>query len=211
VTERDLDDGMAHEDLCRYLAACYYEPDAAFAQERLFDSMARAARRLDPELAEQARAVGEAFAAEDLQALLVDYTRLFLGPGPALARPYGSCWLGGEPQGMQASTMAVLDLYRQGGFEIDESFRELPDHVAVELEFLYALTFARNEAARQARTEERVAADRLRGRFLAEHVGAWGGAFARAVQAQAQTDFYRRLGAMTRRFLELETAAAPRH
>ena len=82
------------------------------------------------------------------QTLLVDYTRLFLGPPQPLARPHGSFWLTGETTLMQDATMAVLDLYQEGGFELDDEFREVPDHVAVELEFLYLLIFKRNEAQR---------------------------------------------------------------
>ena len=40
---------------------------------------------------------------------------------------------------MGDSTMAVLALYREGGFHVAEAFTEMPDHVAVELEFLYLL------------------------------------------------------------------------
>ena len=89
----DPDQAGAREDLCRYLAGCYYEPGPEFAEEGLFDSMLAAASRIDPGLAEHARRLGEAFAAQDLQTLLVDYTRLFLGPVQTLAKPYGSVWL----------------------------------------------------------------------------------------------------------------------
>ena len=81
--------------------------------------------------------------------LLVDYTRLFLGPVDTLAKPYGSVWLGGDAPLMQDSTMAVLQLYEEAGFEIDEDFRELPDHIAAELEFLYLLLFREAEARAQ--------------------------------------------------------------
>jgi|PlaIllAssembly_1097288.scaffolds.fasta_scaffold283726_2 Nitrate reductase delta subunit len=43
--------------------------------------------------------------------------------------------------------MALLKLYEQGGFEIDPEFPDLPDPVAVELEFMYLLTHHQNQAA----------------------------------------------------------------
>ena len=67
--------------------------------------MLAAAARIDPELAERARKLGEAFAAQDLQTLLVDYTRLFLGPVQPLARPYASFWLTAKTTLMQDATM----------------------------------------------------------------------------------------------------------
>ena len=53
-----------------------------------------------------------------MECLLVDYARIFLGPTDALARPYGSIWMGGDGL-MQDSTMAVLALYQEGGFELE--------------------------------------------------------------------------------------------
>ncbi|MCM2253700.1 MAG: molecular chaperone TorD family protein [Ramlibacter sp.] len=207
--EFDSEKAGAREDLCRFLAACYYEPDPAFEEERLFDSMLAAATRLDAELAASARRLGDAFAAQDLETLLVDYTRLFLGPPEALAKPYGSCWLGAEAALMQESTLAVMELYREGGFEVDEEFMELPDHIAAELEFLYLLVFKQNEAVRAGLPDVRADWAKLQGIFLAEHLGKWVTPFAAAVSAGAQTPFYRELAGLTQRFLGMETSAAP--
>ena len=77
----------AREDFCRYLAACYYEPSNDFTEERLFDSMFAAASAIDPAIVDSARRLGEAFAAANLQELLVDYTRLFIGPSQPAAMP----------------------------------------------------------------------------------------------------------------------------
>lgn len=188
-------------DLCRFLAACYYEPTLAFAEERLFDSMRAAAQGLDAELAEGAVRLGDAFAAQDLQDLLIDYTRLFLGPVQPLARPYGSFWLEGETTLMQDSTMDVLALYREGGFEIDEAFHDLPDHVAVELEFLYLLTFRQQQAQIVGDAPASASWSELRQRFLQRHLAAWIGPFAAALRAGAQTAFYRELSELTERFI----------
>lgn len=204
MPDQELDTAAAREDLCRLLAACYYEPDAAFAEEKVFESMAAAAQRLDPELAAGARRLGEAFAAQDLQALLVDYTRLFLGPPSPLAAPYGSMWLGGEGAVMQESTVALEGLYSEAGFEIDEALGELPDHVAVELEFLYLLTFKQSEARRAGEEVAIAGWDQLHDLFLRGHLGAWIARFAAAVQANAQTAFYRELADLTARFVRME-------
>jgi putative dimethyl sulfoxide reductase chaperone len=150
--------------------------------------------------------LGEAFAASDLQTLLVDYTRLFLGPGQPLAAPYGSCWLNAPAQAEGIPSLAVLDLYGAGGFEISEECRELPDHVAVELEFLYLLTFKRNEAKRGGQTDELNAFEQLGRQFVGECLGSWIGPFAAAVKAGAETDFYRQLAVMTERFVGMEGA-----
>ncbi len=195
---------VARADLCRFLAACYYEPGTEFTQERLFDSLREAARRADPGLEAQALRVGEAFRASPLDELLLDYARLFLGPSGALAPPYGSVWLEGQEILMRDSTVAVSRLYEEGGFEIAEDFRELPDHIAVELEFLYLLLFREEEAKGQADAAQIERMAGLKRRFLDEHLGRWVGPFATAVRSAAETRFYREVANLTERVVLME-------
>lgn len=201
MTENDPSQAAARADFCRFLAVCYYEPGPEFAEEKLFESMVAVGSRIDAEFTAGARRLGEAFGAVDPQELLIDYTRLFLGPVDAPAMPYGSVWLGTEKELMRESTMAALALYEEGGFEIAEDFRELPDHVAVELEFLYVLLFRESRGS-----AHEVAA--LKKRFLAEHLGRWAGPFTEAVKAGAQCAFYRELGELTNRFVAGEARRA---
>ena len=205
----DQDKGSAREDLCRYLAACYYQPGPEFAEEQLFDSMLAAATRIHPALAAYAKRLGEDFSAEGYQALLLDYTRLFLGPNHIIAKPYGSVWLEGGNTVMGESTMAVQALYQEGGFDMSEEFREVPDHVAVELEFLYLLIYRENEAVRNGEHDAREAKAALRQRFLDEHLGRWVGPFTAAVKTGAQSNFYRQLAELTHRFVGMQ-AVRPR-
>lgn len=190
-----------HADLYRFLSACYYEPTPAFAEERLFESMQAAAAPLDRDLADSACRLGKTFSAHSLQDLLVDHTRLFLGPVQPLARPYGSFWLSGETTLMQDSTLDVLALYREGGFDIDEAFHDLPDHVAVELEFLYLLTFRQVQSMQFGDPAAASTWDGLRQRFLHRHLGAWIGPFTAAMHAGAETAFYRELADLTDRLI----------
>lgn len=198
------DKGTARADLCRFLAACYYQPGREFAEERVFDSMLEAAGRIHPDLAARAQRLGAAFSAEGPESLLVDYTRLFLGPGKAIASPYGSVWMSGEDALMRDSTMAVLELYREGGFELAEDFRDLPDHIAAELEFLYLLIYREVQSRQAGELAPLASATALRKRFLNEHLGSWIGPFTAAVRARADSAFYRELAELTKRFVTME-------
>jgi TorA maturation chaperone TorD len=197
----------AREILSRLIAACYYQPGPEFAEERVFDAISEAATAIDPGLGAIAERLGPAFAAVTPDELLLDYTRLFLGPNEILAKPYGSVWLTGEKSLMQDATMAVLELYRDGGFELAEDFRELPDHIAAELEFLYLLIFRENRAREDGDSAALAAVGLLRRRFLAEHLGAWIGRFGAAMQNGAETAFYRLLSELTVAFVNNESAA----
>jgi TorA maturation chaperone TorD len=189
----------ARADFCRFLCACYYEPGPEFAQERLFESLRAAAAQFDPALAEGAARLGEAFGAARDQDLLVEYTRLFIGPIDAPAPPYGSLWLGPQKRLMDETTVAVQRLYEEGGFELTEDFHEPPDHVAAELEFLYALLFHESRAG----SPERLA---LKKRFLDEHLGRWTGPFTDALRSASREPFYRQLADLTASFVSREAA-----
>ncbi len=204
MSEYDHEQATARETLCRLLAACYYEPGAEFAEEKVFETMCAAATRVHADLVAPAQRLAETFAAEDPEALLIDYTRLFLGQVNALAKPYGSVWLSGEATLMQHSTMEVLGLYREGGFDLSEDFRELPDHIAAELEFLYLLIYRENEAHRNADLDALAATEDLRRRFLSSHLAPWVERFTTAVREGAETDYYRALADLTQRFVAME-------
>ncbi|MGZ8198140.1 MAG: TorD/DmsD family molecular chaperone [Burkholderiales bacterium] len=208
MSDHDPRTAAARADLCRYLAACYYQPALEFAEEKLFESMVTAASQIDPELAAQARRLGESFVAEGIESLLVDYTRLFLGPTQIVAKPYGSFWLSGEHALMQDSTIAVLNLYREGGFEIDDNFRELPDHIAAELEFLYLLIFRENEARLKGDAAALPSLAAQRKRFLHEHLGRWVPPFSAAIKSGAQSAFYSELARLTDSFVAMEARRA---
>lgn len=211
MPNHELDQGIARENLCRLLAACYYQPGPEFAEEKVFDSMLNAATRISPELAAHAQRLGDDFSTAGHEALLLDYTRLFLGPNHIIAKPYGSIWLEGGNTVMGKSTMAVREMYREGGFDMREEFREAPDHIAVELEFLYLLIFRENEAQRggdAAAYREKAA---LRAQFLSEHLGRWVGPFAAAIMDGAQSDYYRRIAELTLAFINSELARSQTH
>lgn len=208
MTETEMRVALAREDLCRLIAACYYEPEPVFAAEGLFDNLLAAARQVDEALLPHAQALEEAFRSADTNALLLDYTRLFLGPMDILAKPYGSVWLDQEKTLMNDSTMAVIELYKDADFEIDEDFKELPDHIAVELEFLYLLIFRENEALRAGDTTMIDQIRNLKRRFLDQHLGRWVNPFAAALRGNAQSAFYRKLADLTEMVVKQEAARA---
>lgn len=208
MQEHVSNEWLAREDFCRLLSASYYQPAPEFAEEDVFGALSRAAGLIGPETAEKARLLNEEFERSSLEELLLDYSRLFLGPFEILAKPYGSVWLEGEKVVMGETTMAVLDLYREGGFELDENFREVPDHIAAELEFLYLLIFKENEARRSEDAEGLASAREFKHRFLKNHLGHWITPFAKAMKDGAQTAFYTFLAELTEDFVKEELRSA---
>lgn len=203
----EIDHARAREDLCRLLAASWYAPDPDFAQERLADSLRAAAGRLGQPLAEPARRLAQAFEAQDLQALARDYEHLLVGAA-RVASPHESGWRAGDADDGEEAAMALHGLYQAGGFEPETDETVGADHVAAQLEFLWLVSGKYNEARRTDLSEVASSWQLLRTVFLRQHLGAWVGRFAGAVQAGASTPFYRELAQLTALFVATETAAA---
>lgn len=203
MTIPDFDRTSAKADVCRLLAACYYEPAADFTEERLFESLINAAGHIDADLAARARDLQAAFASVSNQELLVDYAHLFLGPVGLLASPYESAWLEKEALSTADSTQTLLDLFADGGFEIDPEFLDLPDHIAVQLEFLYTILFRKAAALRDGDHQSIGELNDLRERLIVGHLDRWLPDFQTAVLEGAQCRFYRDLVDLTVLFVNI--------
>lgn len=90
----------------------------------------------------------EAYAEEELA---VEYARLFVGPFGLRAPPYGSVYLDNQRSVMGPSTMETIRCYEDEGLARDDEFNELPDHIVVELEFMYYLSYRQVEALQKGR------------------------------------------------------------
>lgn len=187
---------FARADVYRLLSACFYQPEDAFLEEDVFGQLKTAMAIISPPTVPDTVALESSFNEVALEELQLDYSRLFLGPFEILAKPYGSVFLDGEKVVMGDSTIKALGMYREGNFEMAKDFREMPDHVAVELEFLYLLSFNIGQASANA---ERDSLMTLKKKFLKEHLGKWITPLSEAIRNGAKTDFYRRLAELTQK------------
>lgn len=129
------------------------------------------------------------------------YTRFIDGPG-APAPPYGSVYLEGRLMG--ETTLSALDAYRRAGLAPAEDLGDLPDHAAVEAEFLCELLCREMEA--WERGEAAAAAGWLAAEtaFLKDHLGRWFPAFAARLEDVPETGPYGPLLRAGRTFLALD-------
>lgn len=140
----------------------------------------------------------------DLERMQLDFARLFIGPYRLLAPPYGSVYLENSRSIMGRSTLEVIRLYNQAGLDIAPAYKEAPDHISAELEFMYFLIF------NAIRLLERQDVDQLeplivhQRDFVKNHLGSWVPEFLQIVKAEAQTDFYRHLADATGYFIAEE-------
>lgn len=136
---------------------------------------------------------------DDIESLRVEYAKLFVGPFEVLAPPYGSVYLDDEARVMTHSTLDVMHRYREVGLDTD--LDEPADHVAVELEFVYALIFQEIEAINQSDHDAALEYRRRQREFLHTHLGRWVGEFTDKVETHAETEFYQILARETAAFV----------
>ncbi len=191
-------------DVYRLLSACFYQPETAFIEEDIFGQLSEALGVCAPQMQGKATLLGVGFREETLDSLLLDYTRLFLGPYEILAKPYGSCYIEGEKVIMGDSTMNAKACYLEADFEPAEDFKEMPDHVAIELEFLYLVNFRKAEALVAQDTDAVTKHESLRRAFLQDHLGHWVTPFTEKVREGATSNFYRILAELLNGFIETQ-------
>lgn len=175
----------------RLLSACLYQPSPEWGEADIFAHLKEALRVVAPMAAAGADAMEGALRDIGEAELTVVYSRLFVGPFSLGAPPYGSFYLEPEKKVMGNTTVAVQEFYRQAGLSLDEEFTELPDHMAVELEFIsYLLRRAMPEATEGDRSTTTEWIDRRR-EFLRQFVVGWYGGFCAAIREATDNPFYR--------------------
>jgi len=131
-----------------------------------------------------------------LRDLLVEHARLFTGPGKCDVPCYASQYLDGATGDRghvlnRAGADFAAAAYRAEGVALASELHELPDHVAIELEFLYHLCRREEAAWEGGQRDEATRVRRVHDAFLRDHAAVWLRAFSDEVRSSAQLEFYR--------------------
>ena len=188
-------------EIYKLLAECYYPPEEALSgkimslDEKLGLICPRARQDIDWSEVELIKS-------NNIEGVMVEYARLFAGPYTLQAPPYGSVYLETERRIMGDSTMDVVNRYREAGLTMSEDFKEAPDHIAVELEFMHFLISRTIEFFTQNEPGAVRAYFHQQQSFLEYHLCAWITEFAKNIVQHAQFTFYQCLAKATKTFLD---------
>jgi TorA maturation chaperone TorD len=94
---------------------------------------------------------------------------------------------------MGDSTMEVIKMYEERGLSMDSEFRNLPDHITVELEFMYYLIFKEAEALEKAETDKALDFIKTQELFLDKFLKRWVGPFCDKIKKGTDNEFYNSL------------------
>lgn len=98
------------------------------------------------------------------------------------------------------STIDVSRRYAKEGLSIN--IKEVPDHIAVELEFMYCLIHKEVEVASTGDSTQAVDYIRRQREFLEVHLARWVGDFTNMIVVNAEATFYKKLANLTKTFIE---------
>lgn len=142
-----------------------------------------------------------------MEDLRVEYTRLFLGPGPHIS-PHESVYVGGyrdrDPKvGLLwgNATVEVKDMVEEFGFGYRYEYSGIPDHLAVELEIMGNLTARESDMLMIENVQESYQCLLQEQKFLTEHLSRWIAEFSGQVIENADHVFYREMASLTRDYV----------
>lgn len=180
----------------KFLSECFYPPGSNI--EEIIKNLSREITEFYPEM--------QKFLPEfnfDLNSLEVDFSRLFIGPFKLLSPPYGSVYIDSGNSLMGDSTIEVRNIYHDDGLICmdDES---IPDHIAVELEYMYFLTCHEFNCHLNGDADRAASLREKQKYFLQNYLARWIFSFVKTVQMNAGTAFYKDIASLTEGFISHE-------
>ena len=195
------------EDIYRLLAACFYPPSTELIEEGCCATLAALLESVAPDAAQYAADASVAGGNCSLDALAVEHARLFIGPFQLVAPPYGSIYLDDAKTVMGDSTARAASFYHSCGLHLTDDFHELPDHFAVELEFMSYLAFKQREAEASGHKDEAARFLDLQKEFLDRFLMPWLEPFTYAIINDGEAPFYQAIARCTAAFVNIDYTA----
>ena len=200
-TQKFLKDESSRMEAFRLLSDCYFLPEPKLS-EKLDILECQLTTVCEPAqgFIQEMRARFEA--GSDMEALTVDFAKLFVGPYELFAAPYGSVYLDDQRKVMGDSTLDVKNRYREAGLDTAKNFKDAPDHIAAELEFMHYLIFKEIEAFSNSDGQTAINFIHKQKSFLEDHLMAWVPQFTANIVEHAETVFYQNLAKATETFIK---------
>lgn len=152
---------------------------------------------------------------EDYEGLDQEFQDLFMVPLGRYVTPYEAVYRDEREvsddrvQGllMGPSTLAVKQLYREAGAAVSEDFKDLPDHVGLELACMEFLCEAEARAWEQQGLDDVHRMRDFQKRLLREHLLLWVPALCGRIREKAPGPFYRGIAGLAEAYLRREADA----
>lgn len=178
-------------DCFRFLAVCFYPPDRkVLLEEGVLENLHRLLGEVCPEAVSSSEGMAGALSRAAEEELAVAHAKLFVGPFELQAPPYGSLYLESQKRLMGDTTMEVLDMYRRAGLALSGDFKDAPDHIAAELEFMYFLIAKELQALRKGNRVDAFGYLKMQQEFHDKYLRPWMEPFGERIRTASEHEFY---------------------
>lgn len=200
----------ARASVFNVFTALLCQPEEELIQnDQVFDTLKLALDNVNPDCSEIAGRMQEAVKQSTAQELLIEYTRLLIGPFKTLVSPYSSLYFGSETL-MSDETVWVVDFYRKVGLKFDQETKEAPDHLAIETEFMYWLIHNEIKALDSGDRDRAFSLWENQREFSAKHYNKWVPEFCTKMAAETNNEYFKLLAECFGKFIaEVEIPAFP--
>lgn len=189
-----METALARSSLYNFLAAVFGDPPTA----DLLAAAAEMLRDLPP---------------ATLDELHQAFTRLLIGPGKGYAPPYASIYLhptsDSKPRLWGVEAIEVEAVYRECGLSISPGQPRVPDHLALELQFMQHLCAREANARASGENEEATGWRELQLAFLRDHLCPWLPRFVRRLSEVKAHPFYLALADFMLEIIQSELGPYP--
>jgi DMSO reductase family type II enzyme chaperone len=137
-----------------------------------------------------------------IQDLQVTYTSMFISPQPEIpCPPYESMYVNSPRRAMGPSTSDVIRRYASFKLSLSANFKDLPDHIGVELEFMHHLAHLEASAASEGNDKDATSLVASEKAFLGDHLSKWFPHFADCIESRSSSQLLVALSRLTREFV----------
>jgi TorA maturation chaperone TorD len=192
------------------LTALLCQPeDDLLKRHDIFNTLKQAFSITEPHCSAYVEQMQEAVKQSTAQELLIEYTKLFIGPFKTLVPPYSSLYFGSDTL-MSDETVWVMNCYIKSGLEFDNKLNDVPDHVAVETEFMYYLIHNEISELDAGKRDESLALWENQQEFFNRHYKKWLPQFCAKLATETGSEYYKALSECLNRFItHVEIPAFP--
>ncbi|MCP4263083.1 MAG: molecular chaperone TorD family protein [Planctomycetes bacterium] len=175
----------------------------------IFDTLKSALNIVNPDCSKIVDQMQKAVKQNTAQELLVEYTKLFIGPFKTLVPPYSSLYFGNDTL-MNDVTVWVINSYRKSGLEFNEKIKDVPDHVAIETEFMYFLIHNEIKELDADNRDKSFSLWENQQEFFEKHYKKWVPEFCAKVATETNNEYFKVLSECLNKFInDVELPAFP--
>ena len=143
-----------------------------------------------------------AICTEELESMQVEYVRLFDYHPPC--PPYQSALVNTVQDNPAQLYLQIEACYRDFGLNVNPEFKDPPDHISMELEFMHFLSHLEGQAMEEGGPGDAGKYRAAQKAFMEDHIMVWVPQFASSVQTHAKLPFFRSLARITDSFIANE-------